>query len=266
MRLLYFLGLITSLYSLPTLAQRNNDLPATMYEEEAIQSQPRYSSVPRHNIAVLGGAVFPQGNYNAAGYALTGVGIDIAASFRVHRNWCAGLWLKGFQNPTESARVANTMLAQLSNTDEILSFSGSNVHDSWQHLLVAVGGGISLVEKKTTIDLRLMGGALYTAAQIHHSEGTYTQMPIADAPVSFSQTNNEALNPAVAAYIALSRTVGKRWGILLKGDYIAAVVRTDNTYHLQTETYSSASYGNTAQSVQIFGIGLGFIYYWGRVE
>lgn len=263
MRCLFYLLLF--ILPLVAFAQRD-ELPTTIYENEQGENK-NIQQLPVHAIAFSGGISFAQGNYDTKEYARTGISLDIDISYRLYRNWCAGLTIKGFNNSVEENATHIHTIPLLLNTAPETSFvyTADNSNYAYNHLLAAIGGGMSFVEKKTTFDMRLMGGVLYTLAQSQQLSGTY-QTNGNTYHFDFLQDNPAVISPALYISLDLSIPIAHRWGVYIKGDYLSAATNTEKTYEISNENYHLQSTDNISRNVQTFGLNVGMKYNWGRTK
>jgi hypothetical protein len=265
MRFLLFV-LFCSFYT-NLLAQRD-DSPATLYEENRDNLQKNTVSLPRKTIALSGALLFPQGDYSTKGYAKMGYGLALDLSVPVYKNWCVGLAAKYFKNPVTAQAGHERLLPLLLNgsAPAFTYYNAADVNYDWQHLLAGANAGLSFVEKKTTFDMRIMGGVLYTAAQAQSLSGSYAQPNAAPTNFVFEQKKSAHISPALGFSLALSHPIWKRWGAFAKASYISANLSFEQDIYVATDNYTLQSNGTVTMPFQVFALQLGLNYSWGRIK
>ena len=181
-------------------------------------------------ISLFGGSSIPTGQFsnadygtlgnenNKAGYAKTGATFGFDAAFYLHSNWAIG-GIVSYQNQGQLSQKDVQNLSAGYTDAFAVGTSTVTATKRYENLNVLVGPQYSFVFSKLTLDLRLEAGLIKSFST---PELKIVLENPADPAQTFYQRSSTASAFAYGASAGLRYSLGKNWGLNLKGNYIAS--------------------------------------------
>lgn len=264
-------GLIICITPIVGIYAQKKDLPITLYEKNAADYEKNTIRYPRNAIALLASFIKPQGDYANIGYANAGWGLNLDLQLKLHKNWCAGMFIKAFSNPLARYAQSDPIIKQLlpiyPNSTLVYNPNYQPQNENWQHLLAAFDTGLSFIEKKITFDVRFLGGILFTAQHKPPSiNGNYQNQQQNTEQFSYLQTRTSSTSPAWGFSMALSYPIARHLALMAKFEYINAYVKTNKSINLYSPSYQLQSTNAQQLAMQLICLNAGIKYQFGRIK
>lgn len=258
MKIIFYTSVFLFLLSFCTnMRAQKEELPETLFEGNWQQVQKRSQNVPRHSIDMGIHLALPQGTFGGttlderSGYAGTGFGFQVAASYQTRKHWGLGGLLQWTQNPLQqmayladlSERLPNgTLSAAINETSN--NNTNTNTAKAWQQALLAVGTCFSFAETNLILDLRLMVGASMLQLPAY-----YYELPLQNDIFTDSRTANKNIRPAFVMGVSIHRPLGKHWAVGVHANYIGTSTAID-----VVQTISAPNYWLQTRNKGVLGV------------
>lgn len=259
----YFLIILFLLPNLHAFCQKNVS-PSTFYEDDDQVIRKKMLGIVQNWMAVSVGVSLPNNEFGSvlekdpAGYAKTGICIDLDAAIYLTRKLGLSATVGAYQNKVLKQYYLNNIYKSVPFLLTDRNFDA----DKWINAYAALGPIITLEENKIALDLRFLGGMMYTKLPEIKYEGSFPSSPSNIETLNIYRTSDNNFSAVFIFSGALNYSLSKTYKtkMYIKAQYIGASPKLSSTKTIQSQDYEIVSHQNQKQPVGVFNIGIGFKY------